>query len=298
MTPWHFRAETETLDDAARSGMAGQFIALPDGVVHYESSGPPDGQPVVLVHGFSVPCYIWDPTVPALAQAGFRVLRYDLYGRGASDRPAVTYDRDLFDRQLENLMDALSITGPADLAGISMGGPIVANFTARHPERVRRLVLIDPAGFALKQSLAARLVTLPRLGEWVMDRFGDRILVSDLLHDFYQPERFPEYRSQYLPQMRYRGFRRALLSTLRSGIVTGNTDAYRQVGRQQRRALLLWGRDDKTIPFETHARVLGAMPGLEFHAIDEAGHAPHYEQPELVNRLIIEFLQTNEAEDG
>lgn len=298
MTPWHFRAETETLDDAARAGMAGQFIALPDGIVHYELAGPPDGQPVVLVHGFSVPCYIWDPTLPALVQAGFRVLRYDLYGRGASDRPAVTYDRDLFDRQLAGLLDALQITRPTDLAGISMGGPIVANFTARHPERVRRLVLIDPAGFALTLSLAARLVTLPRLGEWVLDRFGDRILVSDLLHDFCRPERFPEYRSQYLPQMRYRGFRNALLSTLRSGLVTGTTDAYAQIGRQPRRALLLWGRDDKTIPFETHARVLAAMPGIEFHAIDEAGHVPHYERPELVNPLIIEFLQRSDADYG
>ena len=56
---------------------------------------------VVLVHGFSVPYYIWDSTTTALAAAGYRVVRYDEYGRGLSDRPNVDYTADLYDRQLE-----------------------------------------------------------------------------------------------------------------------------------------------------------------------------------------------------
>ena len=63
-------AETEVLDDAARANLPGRFVRLPDGVVHYELGGHELGQPVVLVHGFSVPYYIWDPTYEALAEAG------------------------------------------------------------------------------------------------------------------------------------------------------------------------------------------------------------------------------------
>jgi pimeloyl-ACP methyl ester carboxylesterase len=51
---------------------------LSNGVVHYELTGSEDAPVVVLVHGFSVPCYVWDPTFEALTEAGFRVLRYDL----------------------------------------------------------------------------------------------------------------------------------------------------------------------------------------------------------------------------
>ena len=59
---------------------------------------------------------------------------------------------------------------------------------------------------------------------------------------------------------------------------------------QKRPVLLIWGREDQTIPFDTHKRVEETIPHLEFHAIDEAGHGPHGEKPELVNPLLIEFL--------
>ena len=75
-------------------------MQLSQGYVHYELGGPVGGEKVVLVHGLSVPYYIWDPTFDALTEAGFRVLRYDLYGRGFSDRPKLRYDADLFDEQL------------------------------------------------------------------------------------------------------------------------------------------------------------------------------------------------------
>ncbi len=161
--------ETRVLDDQARLAAPGEFIRLPDGMVHYELKGPADGQPVVLVHGFSVPYYIWDPTFPALAAAGFRVLRYDLFGRGYSDRPDLPYTMDLFVRQLRGLIEALQLKVPLDLVGLSMGGPISAGFTDRHPELVRKLCLLDPAGFQTGKPLLYRLAGLTRAGR-VADR--------------------------------------------------------------------------------------------------------------------------------
>src|SRR5579862_6348425 len=85
------------LDDAARKAAGGSYVKLSDGITHYELSGPDTGRLVVLVHGNSVPYYIWDSTTVALRAAGFRVLRYDMYGRGTSDRPNTTYNADLLD---------------------------------------------------------------------------------------------------------------------------------------------------------------------------------------------------------
>src|SRR5690349_4817006 len=94
------------LDSATRASMPGQFAKLTDGYTHYQLSGPQDGRVVVLAAGFSVPYYIWDPTFNALTSAGFRVLRYDYYGRGYSDRPGIAFTDEMYVRQLEELLQA------------------------------------------------------------------------------------------------------------------------------------------------------------------------------------------------
>ena len=100
---------------------------------------------VVLAAGFSVPYYIWDPTFAALTGAGYRVLRYDYYGRGFSDRPDVPFTQDFYIRQLAELLDALHITDPIDLAGLSFGGSVITSFADRYPARVRSLIYFDPS---------------------------------------------------------------------------------------------------------------------------------------------------------
>jgi pimeloyl-ACP methyl ester carboxylesterase len=291
---FRFRSETLVLDADARAEAPGQFVALPDGVTHYELSGPHEGDVVVLVHGFSVPYYVWDPAFDALTAAGFRALRYDLFGRGYSDRPDAVYGHDLYDRQLLGLLDALELHRPVHLLGLSMGGVIVVGFAGRHPERVRSLCLVDPAGFPFEMPFGLRLLTLPPLGEWILDRFGEKLLVSALADDFQDPpdqERFDDYQRRYRAQMKYRGFRRALLSTLRSGMLSASAAAYARVGEQTGPVMLIWGREDRTIPFEISEQVRAAIPRAEFHPIDGAGHAPHYEKPTQVNPLLIAFLR-------
>ena len=88
--------ERYKLNKVNRSEAPGQFVELTHGAVHYELTGNPDGPLVVLVHGFSAPSYMWDKNVPALVEAGYRVLRFDLYGRGYSARPSTKYDTQLF----------------------------------------------------------------------------------------------------------------------------------------------------------------------------------------------------------
>src|SRR5512133_3196950 len=139
--PFSFRDETRELNELARQEAGGSFIQLSDGFTHYELSNPAAEHTVVLAHGFSAPYFIYNPTFEFLTQAGFRVLRYNLFGRGFSDRPDTHYSLDLFVRQLSDLLAALRCTRPVSLVGLSTGGPITATFTARFPERVDKLVL-------------------------------------------------------------------------------------------------------------------------------------------------------------
>ena len=286
-----YRGETCMLDDEARRNAPGSFVRLPDGMVHYELKGPETGQLVVLVHGFSVPYYIWEHTFPALLAAGLRVLRYDLFGRGYSDRPDLPYTMELFVRQLKDLLEALQVNNPVDLVGLSMGGPISAGFTDRYPERVRKLCLLDPAGFQARRPVVYKLLALPGLGETLIGLFAKRLLASSQPSDFYMPEKFPGYPEQFLPQMQYQGFKRAILSTLRVGPLGGLTQTYQRLAAYGLPVLLIWGRQDKLVPFKLSEKARQILPQAEFHAIDQAGHIAHYERPEVVSPLLIAFLK-------
>lgn len=70
--------------------------------VGYDVTGPDTGRAVILAHGSSVPYYIWDSTAVALGAAGYRVVRYDRFGIGLSDRPDAAYDSTMFTRQLDD----------------------------------------------------------------------------------------------------------------------------------------------------------------------------------------------------
>jgi len=291
--PWTFPylGETEELDDAVRADEPGCFVQLSDGCTHFELGGNEDGEFVVLVHGFSVPYFIWDPTFEFLTKSGFRVLRYDLFGRGYSDRPRVRYDIDLFCKQLRELLDTLGFKS-INLIGLSMGGPITASFTAWYPARVKKLVLVDPAG--------ARPVTVPRLlkalttpgfGELAFGLFGGMQLKKGVQSDFYDPAHVKAFVNKYMVQMKYKGFMRALLSTTRNGVLGDFSSTYRKVGTQGTPTQLYWGRDDKTVPFAHSEDILAAIPQAGFHAFDQCGHIPHYEKPDEFNPLLLEFLQ-------
>ncbi len=304
---WSFPylGETEELNEATRASAPGSFVQLSDGCTHYElgksllPSGAPFGDdkgkgvraPVVLVHGFSVPYFIWDPTFSFLTKSGFRVLRYDLFGRGYSDRPKVRYDIDTFCGQLRELLDTLAFDRVI-LMGLSLGGPISATFTTRYPERVQKLVLIDPAGAkAVILLKAAFAEIMPEVSRLLPGPFRSEHHVKEFASDFYDPAHLKAFTKKYMIQMKYKGFARAILATIRHGMLGDFSDTYRQVGHQGTPVMLLWGRDDKTVPFTQSDIIREAIPQVEFHAFEHCGHIPHYEKPEEVNPLLLEFLK-------
>jgi pimeloyl-ACP methyl ester carboxylesterase len=293
--------ESKQLNDDTRQSAEGSFIQLPDGVTHYELSNNsplPEGEGlgvreiVVFVHGFSVPYLIFDPTFEFLTRAGFCTLRYDLFGRGLSDRPRTRYNIDLFVKQLANLLDALRFTHPVNLIGLSMGGPIIATFTARHPERVKSLTLIDPAGVrpvSLTPTLKA--MKLPGVTEAIFGLIGSEAMIKGAVKDFYDPEMVGLFLDKYKVQMQYKGFKRAILSSIRNNMLGSFIASYKSVGKSDKPVLLFWGRNDITVPFKYSDDLRDAMPNAEFHAIADCGHIPHYEKPDEFNPILLKFLE-------
>lgn len=287
-----FRSETKELNDATRRLTGGSFVQLSDGVTHYELSNITREQTVVLVHGFSVPYFIFDPTFHFLTQNGFRVLRYDLFGRGFSDRPDTDYNIDLFVRQLADLLDALRLTHPVTLIGLSMGGPITAAFTSRYPQRVAKLVLIDPAGARpVVLSKLLQVATKPVIGETLLALVGNGNLVKHVASDFFDKELVEHFQQRYRVQMQFKGFRRAILSTIRNNMLASFIDTYRKVGHLNIPVMMIWGRQDTTVPLKHSEDLCAAIPTIEFHVIEDCSHIPQYEKPERTNPLLLEFLR-------
>lgn len=285
-----FNVEKQDLDQESKQSAPGEFILLPAGEVHYHLVGEANDPLVVLVHGFSVPSYVWDPTLSALEEAGYRVLSYDLYGRGYSERLKGDYDIDLFTNQLEELLAALNIDEPVVLGGLSMGGPIAARFTRLHPDQVSKVFFVAPEVIQTTQGDIFPL-NLPLVGEYLMGAVMEPFVLPGLqAADFAQPENFPDWEVRYRVQLQYKGTGRALLSTIRNLTRHDPEEEYRALDGLGIPLLLIWGEDDQTIGLEQVEVLKGLVPDILVMIVPKAGHLPHYEQPEIVNPVIIQFL--------
>jgi pimeloyl-ACP methyl ester carboxylesterase len=110
--------------------------------IYYEDHGA--GQPVVLIHGYPLSGRAWDKQVPALLDAGYRVITYDRRGFGQSSQPVTGYDYDTFAADLHALLEHLDLRD-AVLAGHSMGTGEVTRYLGRYgPGRVAKGVLVAP----------------------------------------------------------------------------------------------------------------------------------------------------------
>ncbi len=285
-----FNPETKILNDAARQQLPGSFIRLPDGVTHYEIKGPENAPLIVLIHGMSEPYYVWDRNFNELVKNGFRVLRYDLYGRGFSDRPVVRYDVNLFVRQLTNLLKALHIQQSINIAGVSMGGPIAAQFTVNNPQMVKSLVLIDSGGLPKPTSWDRQMLKIPFIGDYFM-LVGSNDLLKAGTNDFFEPQKFPHWQNAFSQQTEFRGFRRAILSTIRNFDFYDMEETFQQLGKLDKPILLFWGEHDKTIPFSTNQRFLDLLPHASFYVVPNSGHMSNYEGAEFVNAQWVYFLK-------
>lgn len=189
--------ETKTITDDDRKNAPGNFIGLTDGITHFDEGGPDTAKTVVLVHGFSVPYYIWDGTYDSLIRHGFHVIRYDEFGRGLSDRPDVEYNPSFYRKQLIELIQALKVKDPFSIAGLSFGGAIVGDFVAHYPEMVDNVIFIDPVYRFKKVDVAGVIVN------YSMAVKAEQ-LAGGQLEDFKYPALFPDWVDRYKIQMKYK----------------------------------------------------------------------------------------------
>jgi len=282
--------EKKDLDDAARTQQGGSYVKLPDGITHYELTGPETGQVVVLVHGFSLPMWVWDAQVEPLTQAGFRVLRYTMFGRGYSDRPEADYSQAFYRKQLFDLLNTLKIQQPVDLVGHSMGGGVVTDFTANYPDRVKDVVLIAPV-INQENDTNVKLLRAPLLGEFLMRLVATKSVTDRAAQLMQKSPKADEYAKLFKEQTQYKGFERAMLAMFRSDAVADHTADYLTVGKQGKKVMLIWGTLDGDITRKMVKDIRTALPGVNYQELEAVGHNSQVDVPDKVNNLVIDFLK-------
>lgn len=276
----------------------GAWAELSQGNLYYRWYIPKreNGEVVVLVHGFSTPHFIWDQIAHFLLERGYKVLVYDHFGRGLSERPAVRYDKGLYIESLKELLAHQQVSQPVHLVGYSMGGAVIGHFTRAYPAQAKTLTLIAPAGFMPGTQAVNRLVTLPVVGEWLGYMVAKNLLVSDVsdtemanIDDPLAMDRL-DFVSQVSEQLAYSGYVESLVSTFRYFNLFDAQDAFIAVGKHSIPTLAIWGTQDATVPYSGSANMLEAIPHAELLTIEQGRHNITYMQPSIVGSGIVGFL--------
>lgn len=271
------------MNEVERKGAPGRFVTLSGGVTHLRWDGNVRGPVAVCIHGLTSSSYVWDDLASRLSLMGFRVLRYDLYGRGFSDRPGGAQDRTFFLSQLDELLESQGLTGDLTLFGYSMGGSIAACFAAAHPERVDRLVLLAPAGLGVTAGPLAEFARrTPVVGDWLMRIMGGwnirrttRASAAD-----------PEIAQQQINETRYRGFLPAVLSSQRHMLAEDLSTEHRAIATADIPVLAVWGDRDTAIPLSAVGRLAEQNRAARQEVIKGATHGlPHTHAAQIHHAL-------------
>lgn len=291
----HSRA---VMSDGRRGSAPGQFAELSQGVTHYHLSGPASGPLVVCVHGLTTPSFVWAPLTKGLVALGFRVLVYDLYGRGFSDRPEGLHDKAFFNRQLDELLTHLDLEEQFHLIGYSMGGAIAAGFAATYPARVRRLVLLASAGMTIRNTPLVRFIRDRGLaGKWVMLAAFPIQMRRGIRAEQASQTVIPEITEGQEAQLMFQGFIPAVMASLR-GILAkpleGEHMALRRIGLP---VLAIWGAEDGVIPASAMGQLAAWNRDVTHEVIEDAGHGLPYTHTDAALTLIKDFLPAPDSDD-
>lgn len=268
-----------------------QFVSLLGMNVHFRDEGvSTDTIPLVLLHGTSSSLLTWNACAKEWSK-NHRVISMDLPGFGLTGpNPEQDYSIENYVAFLNRFLQERNVT-QCYLAGNSLGGLIAFHFAATHPDKVKKVILIDPAGYPIhnaKGSLAFTMGRIPVLKNLLTvftpisivrksleDVYGNKSLVTDALVE------------QYRDMAAREGNRKALLKRLQSDQAGDTT----RVSQLTMPALVIWGSLDQLIPVENAYKFQRDLPIDTLAILQGVGHVPMEETPELVIPIVNRFIR-------
>jgi pimeloyl-ACP methyl ester carboxylesterase len=269
---------------------ASQFVTIEDMVVHYRDEGPrEDSIPLVLLHGTSSSLLTWDSCAREWSKQR-RVVRMDLPGFGLTGPNAANdYSLEAYAHFLDSFMQYVGAS-QCHLAGNSLGGLIAVYYANTRPDKVQKVILLDPTGYPVQNAKGSLGFTLGRIPvvnhlltivtprqvvrKSLEDVYGNKARVTDALVD------------QYHSMACREGNRKALLKRLSKETEYDTL----MVSRVRQPVLVIWGEEDQLVPVANAWKFQRDLPDNSLVVLKGVGHVPMEEAPALVIPLVAGFL--------
>jgi len=261
------------------SGVRSREMMVGGHRLHYETEGPADGPPVVLVHGLGGRAEDWRDLAPYLAKAGFRVYLPELIGYGRSEKPA-DFSYAIHDEAdvVLGFLDALGLR-QVDLGGWSMGGAIVQHVAFDHPERVRRLMLFNSAGLFVLPTWDPKLFTPTSVAE--LDQL-DVLLMPN-------PPTVPAFIARDI--LRVSNGRAWIIHRAFAEMLTGKDATDKLLPQLKMPVLIIWGGEDHITPLSLGETMHKLVPQSELDVIPGCGHLAPGQCANQIGPKLVAFVK-------
>jgi pimeloyl-ACP methyl ester carboxylesterase len=266
-----------------------QFMPLMGMNVHYRDEGNNrDSVPLVLIHGTSSSLNTFDSVVLNLKEKR-RVITLDMPAFGMTGpNPENNYSFDYYSQFLDSFLTRLNVT-QCDIGGNSLGGGISWEFAVAHPEKVRKLILIDATGYPVKNakgSIGFKLASTPIINNLLLYITPKALVRASLQSIYFDSLRVTQAQVDRFHDMAIsKGNRAALLSMFKSG----RKHNEQLISTIIKPTLIIWGDHDNLIPVENAYLFEKNIKGSKLVILKDIGHVPMEECPKKLATLIAEF---------
>ena len=287
---------------ATMSQLRESFVSVNGIKLHVVEAGPSDGELVVLLHGFPEFWYSWRRQIDVLAAAGYRVLAPDQRGYNTSDKPQAVSAYSI-DTLADDVAELIKSTGrtQANVVGHDWGAAVAWWLAIQHPQLVKRLSILNlphpkvltraltRSGRQLLKSWYAFSFLLPKIPEFLLSwrghRLAERALVKTSRRGTFTADELTKYHAAWAQP----GAPRAMINWYRAGF-SNRPKLSGVAARVKAPTLMIWGARDAFLGRELAQPSIDYCEKGELVFLEKATHWVHQEEPEKVNKLLLDFF--------
>ncbi|HKL41418.1 MAG TPA: alpha/beta hydrolase [Clostridia bacterium] len=254
--------------------------------IHIKIQG--QGKPLFFIHGSQMNLYDWRNNIDYFSKF-YTVYAVDMIGSGFSDKPKVKYSPKYYADFILQLLDYYNIE-KASFIGSSWGGGHVLYFSLLNPERVEKMIMSSPTGYAHKETLLEKILKKYILGEITM-LLGNRIIIKKELKSMFTDKTkvSKELINSVFKPIYMKGGIHAVLSAYRNDDFSFVKNNLENISRP---VMIIWGRDDIVHSKQAMKQIVERIPNSTFINLENTGHLPHEEKATVFNKFAKDFLES------
>jgi len=262
-----------------------KFMSLNGMNIHYRDQG--EGAVIVLIHGTGASLHTWEDWTQDLIR-DYRVIRLDLpaYGLTGQD-PQKRYSAKDYVDLLDAFLTELNVD-KFNLAGNSLGGLVSWLYASYHPDKIEKLVLLNPSGFPFKETpMVIKLAKTPIINNFIRYVTPRSFIEKNIREVYYDETLIKEATiDRYHDLTQYSGNREAFIDRA----YIEREDYTKRLGLVKSTTLILWGENDEWIPVSDALKFESALPNASVIIMPKTGHVPMEEKPKESVSIVKDFL--------